>query len=265
MPNGNQTSAPLFAEERRERILLMLSEQSKLLVQDLCREFDVSPATIRTDLRELETAGRLRRTHGGAIPLAKAGYELTSDAKQVEHIEEKRRIARYAASLVEPGDIVALDSGTTMLEMARCLCDVEGLTVVTNDITAASHLDSFSSANVVLVGGMLRKGFNCAVGSTAVDQLRNLNVDKAFLGANAFSVKKGFTTPNAELADCKKALLSICTQSILLMDSSKMGAVSFVRFAELSDIDVLVCDAGLPRKTAASLEKAAPGLNVVTV
>lgn len=263
--NERPGQSPLFAEERREQILRMLNENAKILVQDLCEVFGVSPATIRSDLRVLERSGRLRRTHGGAIPLVKTGFEPTQERKLIEHMEEKQRIAQYAASLVEEGDIIALDSGTTTLELAKALGNIPRLVVITYDIAIASYLDAHSDVTVYLMGGMLRKGFKCTTGAMTVSSLKSLNVDKAFIATNAFSLEKGFTTPNSELAECKKAILSISGQNILLMDSSKVGRVSFLNFAEIRDVDMIITDTGISARTLDAIRETSSDVTVQTV
>lgn len=247
-------NSPLFAEERREQILKMLKENSKLLVPDLCTYFAVSPSTVRNDLRDLEAAGKLKRTHGGAIPVGKASFELNSQEKEVSHMEEKKRIALMAASLIEDADTIALDTGTTTLELAKVIIDKRDLTVVTNDLKIASYLENNSKINVILVGGMLRRGFHCTTGPSVQAQLDEYNVDKAFMAANALSLEKGFTTPRIDLAEVKKTMISIASQVIFLLDSSKFGRISFTRFADLQDVDKIITDAGVGKKAIEQLQ-----------
>ena len=257
--------SPLFAEERREQILRILKENSKLQVAELCAHFEVSPATIRNDLRDLEAANKLKRTHGGAVPVGKAGFELNSLQKNISNQEEKMRIAAKAASLIEDGDTIALDTGTTTLELAKQITDRQDLSVVTNDLVIASFLEVNSSANIILVGGILRKGFHCTVGPAALSQLAEYNVDKVFMAANAVSLEKGFTTPGLDLAEVKKKMMSIASQVIFLLDSSKFGRITFIRFAELGDADRIVTDEGVGKATVAQIRAAYDNLEVIIV
>lgn len=257
--------ATLFAEERREQILRLLHDGSKLLVPELCDYFNVSPATIRNDLRDLEKSGALRRTHGGAIPMGKAGFEPTSRVKEVEHVDEKRRISQYAAELVEDGDVIALDTGTTTFELAKLLCGKSNITVITNDIKIAAYLETYSTAAVLLTGGMLRRGFHCTTGPLSIAQLSGFNVDKAFMAANALSPEKGFTTPTIEQAETKKAMLAIASEVIFLVDSHKLGMVSFARFANPSDADRLITDSGAGKKVIGQLRNENENLEIVIV
>jgi len=236
--------APLFAEERREEIIRLLNERSKLLLSELCDHFDVSPATIRNDLRDLEQAGRLKRTHGGAISVSKTAFELTSRSKEVENIAEKYRIAKYAERLVEDGDTILLDTGSTTMELAKLLTKKVGLTIVTNDIKIALFLEEHSNAAIYLLGGTLRRHFHSTTGLAAVSQASNLNVDKAFMASNALSLEKGFTTPSLDLANVKQAMIQTASMVIFLIDSHKFGRVSFTHFADLQEVDKLITDTG---------------------
>ncbi|MDR3050198.1 MAG: DeoR/GlpR family DNA-binding transcription regulator [Oscillospiraceae bacterium] len=253
----------LFTEGRRERILALLDAQANLRVAELCQRFGVSAATIRSDLRALARSGRLHRTHGGAMTLFKAGFEPTPQIKQGHHLTEKQRIAKFAATLVEEGDTVALDAGSTTMELARALCERKGLTVVTYDVEIATYLDARSDAAVYLAGGQLRKGFNMATGAMTVSAIRSLNVDIAFLGANAFSMEKGFTTPKSELVEVKQALIAIANRSVALVDSGKLGRASFLKFADPRDVDMLVTDSGVPGKMADAIREGGLSLRVV--
>ena len=204
---------PLFAEERHNKILQMLRKQKKLLVTDLCEVFGVSPATIRNDLNDLEKRGLLKRTHG-----------------------------RAAAEMVEDGDTIAVDTGTTTYYLAEALADKNKVTVVTSDLNIAKILEDFPGVAVILAGGQVRKGFSCTVGALTNSMLKGLAVDKAFLATNSVNAAGELCTPDIEQAEVKKNLMKMGNQCILLCDSSKFGAQSFAKFAELADFDAVVTD-----------------------
>ncbi|HZG86605.1 DeoR/GlpR family DNA-binding transcription regulator [Paenibacillus sp.] len=245
----------LFAEERRAEIVRLVNEKKKVLVPDLIEYFKVSPATIRGDLRDLEAAGLLKRTHGGAIPsdFVKMGFEPDNQARNVERLSEKRRIAAKAASMIEDGDIIILDTGTTTMELAKLLRDKRNVTAIVNDIEIALCLEAFEGVNVVVIGGMLRKKFHCTIGPFAAGLLSELNVDKVFLGTNAFSVEKGGTTPDINQAEIKKIMVKVATQVIVLCDSGKIGKNSFVQFVRPHEIDALITDDGVDERSLEEL------------
>lgn len=255
MKDNAKATRTLFAEERHAQILNMLQEKAKIHVSDLCRHFSVSPATIRNDLRDLESRQMLKRTHGGAIPLEKAAFEPTTSTKRVGNRDRKRRIAAYAATLVEDGDTIALDAGTTTMELARLLAKYNQITVLTNDVRIASYLEQNGSMTVVLIGGILRHGLGCTVGPIATTAISQLSVDKAFLGANAFSVEKGFSTPDLQQAEVKRALIQCASETIVLCDSSKFGRISFVKFASTSEVDRLITDHDVSPNVAVSMRE----------
>ncbi|MBN1676125.1 MAG: DeoR/GlpR transcriptional regulator [Kiritimatiellae bacterium] len=241
-PSTMNHSAGMFAEERRIRILERLKREQKITVVELCDAFGVSSATIRTDLRELQRRGLLVRTHGGAIEKTKTGFELDSENKRVRHLAEKQRIAEAALDLVEDGDTLLVDTGTTTLELAKRLSARRDLTIVTNDIEIARILEEIESAKILFMGGMLRRRFHCTVGLQGRDMLAGVMVDKAFMGANSVSVRDGAGTPDISQAETKKSMIAISNKVVILCDHSKIGQVSFARFATLEQIDTIVTD-----------------------
>jgi DeoR family fructose operon transcriptional repressor len=251
-----QAGSALFVEERQAQILEYIEEHRKATVAQLCQHFGVSSATIRNDLRDLEGSRLILRTHGGAMVKTKTGFELDSSQKQVRNLEAKRKIAQAAARLIEDGDTVLLDTGTTALELARLLPGKRNLTVVTNDLEIARLLEEGDSLQVVVMGGILRKGFHCTVsyGASERQALEGLSVDKAFMGVNSFTLKRGASTPDIRHAETKKVMIAIATSVILLCDSSKFGRTSFVQFARPEEIDAVITD-GLPEAERLKLEE----------
>lgn len=236
----------IFVEERKAAIVDYVKAKKKAGVAELCEKFGVSSATIRNDLRDLEQNRLLVRTHGGVMVQGQARFEPAAADKSVQHAEEKRAIALAALRRVEDGDTLILDTGSTTLELAKLLDQRKNLTVLTNDLAIAALLEGHPSATVHLVGGVLRKGFHCTVGSGAVEALRNLTVDKAFMAANAFSPEKGASTPDLNQAELKRCMVAMATKVYFLIDSSKFGRNSFACFCSPEQIDCLVIDAIAP-------------------
>jgi DeoR family transcriptional regulator, fructose operon transcriptional repressor len=246
----------LFVEERQTKILEFIEEHRKATVAQLCQHFGVSSATIRNDLRDLEASGLILRTHGGAMVKTKTGFELDSSQKQVQNLEAKRRIAQAALRQIEDGDTVILDTGTTTLELARLLAHKRNVTVVTNDLEIARLLEASESLQVVVMGGILRRGFHCTMsyGTSEREALEGLSVDKAFMGVNSFTLKRGASTPDIRQAETKKGMIAIATSVILLCDSSKFGRTSFVQFARPEEVDTIITDS-LPEAERLKLEE----------
>lgn len=232
----------VFAEVRKQDIIDTVNKMGKVTVTFLCEHFSVSPATIRNDLRELEEAGALKRTHGGAVSSSRISYEPNTYQKEVENIPQKKAIALAALDFIKPGDAIALDTGTTTFELAKQLGHIPDLTVVTNDLQIASYLERNTSVTIILAGGMVRRNFHCTVGQTAVDCIENLHVDKTFIAANGVHITKGITTPSMDMADIKRRLLEAADEVYLLADSSKLKRSAFITFTTLANIDVLITD-----------------------
>lgn len=243
MPKNGEES--VFAEERKHMIVDLVNRDVKTTVNKLCQKFGVSSATIRNDLRDLEDAGLLKRTHGGAISNNRANYEPNAYQKEVEHVSEKQAIARYALNYVREGDTIALDTGTTAFEFAKLLVDYENLTVVTNDLQIAAFLERNGKADIIIAGGAVRRNFHCTADKKAIETLKDLNVDKTFLMANGVSLKRGLSTPNFDNANVKKVLAKMANEVFLLVDHTKFGITTFVRFAELDEIDTVITDSGI--------------------
>ena len=248
--------AGLFVEERQAKILEYIEEHRKATVAQLCLHFGVSSATIRNDLRDLEQGRLIIRTHGGALVRSKTGQELDTSQKLVQNLEAKRKIAQAALRQIEDGDTIILDTGTTTIEVARLLERKRNVTVVTNDLEIARLLEANDSLQVVVMGGVLRKGFHCTVafGTSEKEALQGLSVDKAFMGVNSFTLKRGASTPDIRHAETKRSMIAIATNVILLCDGSKFGRTSFVQFAKAGEIDMIITD-GLPEAERLKLEE----------
>lgn len=253
-----------FAELRRQEILDRLQRLGKITVAELCEHFSLSPATIRNDLAELQREGLLQRTHGGAIPCRRrSGHEPTSLEKESRNVESKRAIGYRAADLVNPGDVIALDTGTTTYELARCIASVPGLTVITNDLRIAVLLEDSPGATVFLLGGTVRRGFSCTIGKSVLDSLSRMYVDTLFLATNGISLRRGFSTPSVEVADIKRQFIAVAGRVVALADSSKMDNEAFTSFAALEQIDLLITDNGIAPDFKSALEEL--GIEVVAV
>lgn len=234
----------LLAPERHERLKSLLKRQSAVRVDELCEALQVSSATIRRDLETLERQGVLRRVHGGAVRVENRLEEPLFDDKTSIAAAEKLDIARRAAELVDTGDTVYLDGGSTVLELARILSRRSDITVVTNSLRSAVEL-SGSGPEVILVGGALRRRSQTMVGSLTRLLLDGLHVDKAFMGTIGMSIEEGITTTDPDEAFTKEQVMRQAERCILLADSGKEGKVSFARSSRLEDFDVMISDPNL--------------------
>jgi DeoR family fructose operon transcriptional repressor len=244
----------MFREERRERILAALSRERAVRVADLGRALRASPASIRRDLTELERAGLLKRTHGGAVSRTVAALEPTLAEKEDRFQAEKAAIAAVAVSFVKEGETVCLDSGSTTRMIAAALRNHTSLTVVTNGLNIAWDLSS-SRIEVILTGGQLRRGILSHVGPIAQRALGSLHVDKLFLAANGVDLEKGITTPNLVEAQTKQAMLNSASEIFLVVDHSKFGCVTFAHICPIERVHHVITDGRAPSATIRALEQ----------
>ncbi len=243
----------LSALERRLSITQLAGEQGSVRVRELSELFQVSEVTIRSDLELLTQQGFLLRDRGGAILNENGGLFVAYAQRAAVNLEVKRRIGRFAATLVNPGATIIMDSGTTVMEMAKCLSNDLSLTVITNALNVAIHIGSLPNARVIVLGGSLIRETISTLGHNVERDLNELVVQITFLGANAMDAEFGVTETSAELARGKRLMVHAARRVILLADSYKWGRVSFAKVLSLSDIDLLVSDTGLPMEAQAAI------------
>jgi DeoR family fructose operon transcriptional repressor len=253
----------LYAEERHRAIAGIVVQQGRVAVSEIATTFGVTTETVRRDLAQLERAGLLRRVHGGAVPTAAlAGAEPGLADRDVLHAEQKDRIARAALDLLPAcGGSILLDAGTTTGRLASLLPTDRQLLVVTHAVPLAARLAGVPGIALHLLGGQVRGTTQAAVGPDTVRALAELRADVAFLGTNALLPGHGLTTPNVDEAAVKRALVAAGRQVVVLADSSKLDREHLVRFATVSEIDVLVTDEAIADAAVGALER--DGVDVV--
>jgi DeoR/GlpR family transcriptional regulator of sugar metabolism len=242
---------------RQQRIHDLVRERGVIRVDEVCAALGVSPATVRRDLEALEKRGRIRRVHGGALSTDSRLDEPFFDDKAAIASIEKQKIARKALSLIRERETIYLDGGSTVLELARLIRDRTDLVVVTNSLRAALEL-SGAEPRLILIGGELRRRSQSLVGTLTRPILRELHVDKAFMGTMGFSAASGMTTTDPNEAFTKMMVMENSETVVLLADSTKEGSISFARAGELSDIDVLITDNAI----SAAARKELKGLGI---
>ncbi len=249
--------------ERRQQILALLQEQPGIKVSELARQLDVSEGTIRNDLSALEEEGRLTRVRGGAVP--RHGHRFISSlfAEHARtHAEAKRRIARYAAELVEDGDSILLDASSTVFALVPHLHNRHNLTIVTNGIEVALALASNRSLSVILVGGVMRSDGTSVVGHLGEKILDELHFKMAFVSCSGFSVEAGLTEVDIQEVQLKKKMVRSADRVIALIDSSKFGRVDLTSFASLEQIAHIFTDDALSPQFVEQLRRTGTALTL---
>jgi DeoR family fructose operon transcriptional repressor len=249
-------------DKRFERILDILLREKKISVGELSSRLGVSEVTIRKDLTELEKRGRLLRRYGGAVPAENPMQVVTHLKRVSQRQEEKRRIAKFAASMIKDGENILLDAGSTALALAKELHGRE-LCVVTNNLAVADELLSEDGIVVELIGGTLRKASGALVGPRACKTLETIRVDKVFLGCSGFDPKLGFSSENAVEAETKQKMLGCASEIIILADHSKFSRPAFANFAKLDEISRIITDKKLEENILKSIKMKKKELTIV--
>jgi DeoR family transcriptional regulator, aga operon transcriptional repressor len=232
---------------RRQMIVSMIQDRGSVQVMSLAAQFDVSTQTIRKDLYYLEGRGVATRCYGGAISSQSVGVlaETEVAAKRTLRANEKERIGRAAAALVQPGDSIILDSGTTTAQIARYLPDSGDIIVVTNDAEVLAQLMTKEHIQIFVLGGALRRKNMAFYGAQTEAALDGLHVDKLFLGVDGIDLKKGITTHYESEAILNRRMAKIAGQVIAVTDASKFGRTCLHRIIGLEDVDLLITDASV--------------------
>ncbi|WP_223067220.1 DeoR/GlpR family DNA-binding transcription regulator [Paenibacillus caui] len=239
---------------RYEKIMEALLTEKEVTVAKLSERLQVTGKTIREDLTKLEEQGLVLRVHGGAV-LANSDQFGILPGKEplVKHAEEKSEIAETAIRFIFANDIIALDGGSTTLEIARRLGN-SPITVITNDVYIISELAPMENVRLVVPGGYRVR--NMLAGPEAVSYIRNLNIQKAFISATGVHPEHGLSVYTGDLIDFKRALIETSRESFAVVDHHKFGHSALRTFAPLSEMTAIITDRALPSETAEQFRKA---------
>jgi len=232
--------------ERRQRLVGLLREQPGVRVPELAELLDVSEGTIRNDLRALERAGELTRVWGGAVVRDdRDSISRAFGARTKVNATAKRRIARWAADMVEDGNSVLLDSSSTVFHIAPFLLERSNLTIITNGIEVAYALAANPSHTIILIGGILRPDRALTVGHLGEKILENLHIKTAFVSCSGFTVEKGLTQVDIQEAQLKNRMIASADRVVALIDSTKFGNVDLTPFATMEQVSHILTDSDL--------------------
>ncbi len=249
------------AELRQDRIAEEVDSAGFVRVTDLADRFGVSVVTVRSDLGSLEAHGRLRRVRGGAVPAGALRHEPPLEQAAREHEDQKAAIAAYAASLVQPGQVVILDVGSTTTAIALELVarrDLYDVTIVTSGLNVALALEPASDRISVLVtGGMVRPLQHSLVNPFGSLSLEQISAHIAFIGCNGVDAERGVTNLNFAEAEVKKAMISAAREVVVVADGSKIGVVEAARVCSISEVDLVITDVTASHDAVALIEQAA--------
>lgn len=243
----------LIGEERKNYILNQLNLEGKVKTNDLVESLGVSSESIRRYLEELEEENKLKRVYGGAVKINLSREEPSQLKREVLYAEEKRKIGRAAATLVEDNDVIFIDDGTTTLHMIDYLLNKKNITVLTNSVPALYLLIDYKnkelfSGDIFFIGGKVSSVQSRVTGSLAEKMLENFYADKAFISIDGIMIDKGITSFDEERGQLAKKLMLHAKHSIIVTDHSKFGLVQFYKMADLKEVDIIVSDVPAPKE-----------------
>lgn len=255
----------LTSAARHARIRERLSAQAGVSISELAADFGVSEMTVRRDLAALEDQSHVQRTHGGAVLTERMILEFDYRERRERNRDAKRAIAAEARKLVKPGDRVILDTGTTTLELACLLRDGENLTVITPSLAVASELQHAAGVEVVLLGGVLRRGSPDLTGPVTEHCLELFSADIAFQGTEGIGLDGSLYNTDLRLARVDRLMRKLASRSCILADTTKVGRTALARSGSLSEVDFLIINAGTPPEVLRRYSKLGAEITTVRV
>lgn len=233
----------MLASQRKQQILQILAEEKQVMSGDLSQRFSVSEDSIRRDLRELAAEGKLQRVHGGALPVSEAIAPI--ETRKNVQMASKLTIAQRAVELIQPGQVVIIDGGTTTGEMVRLLPDNLACTVVTHSPGIAVALVEKPLIEVILIGGRLFKHSVVSVGAAALESISRINADLFFMGVTGVHPRAGLTTGDYEEAGIKRALAARAAETVVMASQEKLNSASAFAIGEQGGVSTLIVDTTL--------------------
>lgn len=240
---------------RRKQIQDILARDGKVRVTQLSSTLGASEVTIRNDLTELEKSGYLERIPGGAVLTTRNYYNMDFQQRKQERAVEKQAIARAAAQLVNDGDTLLINSGTTSFFTAMELKTRKNLNIVTNSISVAMELGHHPTFRLILLGGEINPQYSFSYGIDAIGQLQKYKADKLILSVDGVSVSGGITTYHAEETEVNKIMLERAHETIIVADYTKVGHESFSYIADLDTVDCFVTNTIANQKQLGEIAK----------
>lgn len=253
----------MLAIERRQKIVGIIQDKKKVLVQELAVSFSVTEETIRRDLEKLEEQGILKRTYGGAILNEGTNADISISMREISNKEAKMKIAERVAEIIQDGDTLMLDSSSTAFYVAKCIKGTKkNITLITNSLKILMELQDASHINIIASGGRLRNSAKSFVGKWSQTVIENYYVNKAIICCNGMDINKGIMDSNEEEAAIKKLMAKSADKVFLVVDSLKFNKRSFVKILDFGEIDYLYTDKPLTKQWINILEENSVKLEV---
>jgi DeoR family fructose operon transcriptional repressor len=248
-------------QERLDRLMEILSKQRYGSVTELAKALHVSEMTVRRYLDKLEQKNLIQRTHGGAYTgkeMIEVDYRIRETVRQAE----KAAIGQLAYTLIQPGESIYIDAGSTAAFLALAIDDSKRITVVTHSLVVAQTLEQHSNVETILLGGKVHGATHSVIGPLAEEAVRQFRFNKAFLGTSGINVQHGLSQSTLDEISIKKAVALSAAEVIVLADSTKLGRDVLVLFLEISQIDTLITDSGISAQDKYDLEEQGVGVMI---
>lgn len=237
----------MLKEHRIKEIENYVMKNENVSIDKLCSLFNVSKNTIRRDIAELEKKGLIKKVYGG-ITLNKKMDTIPFQEREIKNKGAKQIIAREASKLIQDGDIIFIDSGTTTMHIIPFLSNKKNLTIITNNVNVIVNSFPYENLNVLATGGSLYRKTNSFIGIEAINFLKSYNISKCFMASTGVSIEKGVTNSSSFEFEIKRFVTSQSNKVILLADNSKLEKVSLMTYCNLEDIDTFITDENISKK-----------------
>jgi DeoR/GlpR family transcriptional regulator of sugar metabolism len=265
--NQEEKGDSLSASERRSLIAQMVQERGKVQLTDLVAQFAITETSIRRDLDILESQGKLKRFHGGAIAISGNSRAESYIEKMQLNIKAKERIGKAAAEMIKPRDVVLFDSGSTTIQIIKQIPTElrlsSSIRMVTNSVVISREVLSWPSPNLIILGGIYLPDYQATAGPQTLTQLQDLTADIVFLGADGLTINGGATTADILMAEVDRLMVERSRRTILVADSSKFGRIGFVPVKPVKAFQTIITDTDAPSEIVDALRS--EGVEVILV
>lgn len=231
----------MLKEERHQKIIDWVNQKNAVTVEELCEKFGISQSTVSRDLQLLNQAGKLIKTHGGAVTNSNGlAVEPSVTYRKTQYTDEKQRIAKKAVQYINPGETIILDSGTTTFWMVELLRDIKSLNLWTNDLYIALELIHYENVEITVLGGNLRKKYFNTAGVLTNRLLGNIHVDRLFVGVDAINLEGGLMVYSPEEAELKRLMIKAAKETIVVCDHSKFEKMALMTICPIDQVQKVI-------------------------
>jgi len=254
----------MLKEERQKMIVDLVNQQNAVTVDELCDTLKVSQPTISRDLQILDQAGKITKTHGGAVSVSIGiATEPSFVFRKSQFSEEKQKIAKKATDYIKPGETIIFDSGTTVFWMTKYLHNINNLNIWTNDFHIAMELIEYEGIDIVFLGGKIRKKYFNTIGVFTNHTLDNIHVDRLFIGVDAIDVDGGLMVYSPDEAELKRKMIKAAKEVIVACDHSKFKKKALISICPVEAVNRIITTKEVEERKIDDIRKLGIKVNLV--